>query len=80
MEDVEVTIVWINILTPGALFSGQATSIPKLSFDTVFFLSAYKYVLQAVSVIFPMKAVMKNGRWDDMRDNATMQLEWNGME
>ena len=80
MEDVEVTIDW-NFRDVGrALFSGQATSIPKLSFDTVFFLSAYKYVLQAVSVIFPMKAVMKNRRWDEMRDNATMQLEWNDME
>ena len=80
MENLEVTTHRIYLPAGWALFSEQAISTPKLSFDTVFCLPAYKYVLQAVFVIFPMKAVMKNSRWDEMGDNATMQLEWNDTE
>jgi hypothetical protein len=61
MEELEVTTHWIYILTPGALFAEHVTSIPKFPFDTLFLLLAYTYVSQAVSVIFPMKAVATAG-------------------
>ena len=68
MENLEVTLVQINILTPGALFSEQAISTPKLSFDTVFLLVAYKYVSQAVFVIPPTKAETKKRQRDERKE------------
>jgi len=80
MENIEVTTHWIYILTPGALFSDQAASIPKLFFDSLFLLLACKYVLQADPVIFPTKAKTKNPRCEGIRDISVTELERNAAE
>ena len=74
MEELEVTTHWIYILTPGALFNEHATSIPKLSFDTVFLLFTHKYVSQADPVIPPTKVEIRKRQHEGIKEAKERDL------
>ena len=57
-----------------SFFSEQATSIPKISFDTLFLISAYKYVLQAEADIPLTKAEIKKRQREEIKEAKERDL------
>ena len=51
-----------------------ATITPRIPFDTLFLLSAYKFVLQAVSAILLKKAEKKKRRCEEIKEEKEAEL------